>query len=102
MAVNVKQKVLFRNPQSLDERSSVATTCVRKLGIEFPALVDDLSNSTERAYTGWPDRLYLIDPSGRVAYKSDPGPFGFDPKQLEKELKRVLQKGAIQTTGFTG
>jgi len=31
----------------------------------------------EKAYTGWPDRLYLIDKEGRVAFKSAPGPFGF-------------------------
>jgi len=30
----------------------------------------------EAAYTGWPDRLHVIDVDGRVAYKSRPGPFG--------------------------
>jgi hypothetical protein len=31
--------------------------CVAKLGIKFPAVVDRLDNSTERAYTAWPERL---------------------------------------------
>ncbi len=95
MAVNVKQKVLFSNPLTVAERSSVATSCVKNLGIKIPALVDDLKNSTERAYTAWPDRLYLIDAQGRVAYKSDPGPFGFDAKRLEAELVKVLQKTPV-------
>lgn len=92
MAINVKQKVLFSNPLTIAERSSVAASCVKNLGIKIPALVDDLKNSTERAYTAWPDRLYLVDAEGRVAYKSDPGPFGFDAKRLEAELVGLIRK----------
>jgi hypothetical protein len=62
---------------------------VRKLGIKFPALVDGFENSTEKAYTGWPDRIYLIDAKGRVAYKSRPGPFGFKPQELRSALERL-------------
>lgn len=72
------------------ERCATAETCVTRLSIEIPPLVDDLSNSTERAYTGWPDRLYVIDRDGRVAYKSKPGPYGFKPSEVEAALKRVL------------
>jgi type I thyroxine 5'-deiodinase len=63
--------------------------CVRKLGIKFPALIDDFNNSTEQEYTGWPDRIYLIDKSGRVAYKSRPGPFGFHPEELKAALQQL-------------
>ena len=62
---------------------------VRKLGIELPALVDNFDNSTEVAYTAWPDRLYLIGRDGRIAYKSKPGPFGFKPDQLSEALKQA-------------
>jgi len=77
LPVNVKDDVVYASPASQQERRGVANACVRKLGIEFPALVDDWSNSTERAYTGWPDQLYVIDRDGRVAHKSRPGPWGF-------------------------
>jgi hypothetical protein len=60
------------------------------LGIEFPALVDDPDNAVERAYTGWPDRLYVVDREGRIAYKSAPGPFGFHPAGVDSTLKRLL------------
>jgi type I thyroxine 5'-deiodinase len=63
---------------------------VRKLGIEMTALVDGVENTTDTAYTGWPDRLYLIDRQGRVAYKSGPGPFGFHPNELRSALERVV------------
>ncbi len=88
MRSNVKEGVLFASPRNEEERYSVAGTCVRKLGIKFPALVDGFDNRVEAAYTGWPDRLYLIAPGGRVLYKSKPGPFGFDPDQLAAAIRR--------------
>lgn len=89
MKSNLKDNVIFASPKSLDERASVATSCVRKLGIKFPAVLDGIDNKTEIAYTGWPDRLYLIDRDGRVAYKSKPGPFGFHPEDLEAALEKL-------------
>ena len=86
MESNVRQNVIFTNPKSLDERQAVADSCVRNLHIEIPALIDDIDNSTEAAYTGWPDRMYVIDRDGRVAYKSRPGPFGFHPSEMESVL----------------
>jgi Iodothyronine deiodinase len=90
MRSNVRDNVLFTSPKNEDERAEIAGTCVRKLGIKFPAVLDEFGNSTERAYTGWPDRLYLIDAQGRIAYKSKPGPFGFKPDQLQAALARAV------------
>ena len=90
MQSNIKDKVVFASPKDEDERGLVAGSCVRKLGIKFPAVLDEFGNSTEQAYTGWPDRLYLIDATGRIAYKSKPGPFGFKPDDLKNALSRVV------------
>ena len=87
MQSNVHDHVLFASPKNQDERFNVAGACVRKLGIKFPALVDGFDNRVETAYTGWPDRLYLVSPGGRVLYKSKPGPFGFDPRLLAAAIK---------------
>jgi hypothetical protein len=89
MESNVRDKVVFASPKDFEERASVAGTCVRKLGIRFPAVIDGFDNTTEKAYTGWPDRIYLIDAKGRVAYKSRPGPFGFKPEELKASLVRL-------------
>jgi type I thyroxine 5'-deiodinase len=64
--------------------------CVVRLAIKLPAVVDGLDNRVERAYTGWPDRLYVIGTDGRVRYKSAPGPFGFSTAELEQALTRTL------------
>lgn len=90
MQSNVKDGVLFASPRNEAERYNVAGACVRKLGIKFPALIDGFDNRVETAYTGWPDRLYLIAPGGRVLYKSKPGPFGFEPDKLAAAIQHDL------------
>ncbi len=88
MAINVRDQVVFADPTTFEERTAVAESCVRKLGIRIPAVVDDVGDGVEVAYTGWPDRLYVIGRDGRVAFKSAPGPFGFKPKAMEEALRR--------------
>jgi type I thyroxine 5'-deiodinase len=90
MGSNVRDGILFRSTSTLAERSQIAGTCLLHLGIKLPALVDLPDDRVERAYTAWPDRLYVVDMTGRVAYKSAPGPFGFEPKDLKAVLDRLL------------
>ena len=91
MQSNIKDKVVFASPKNDEERAFVAGACIRKLGIKFPAIIDGFDNRTEVAYTGWPDRIYLIDRDGKIVYKSKPGPFGFKPDELEAALKTLPQ-----------
>jgi type I thyroxine 5'-deiodinase len=94
MQSNVRDNVVFASPKTYEQREFVAGACVRKLGIKFPAVLDGFENSTEKAYTGWPDRIYLIDANGRVAYKSRPGPFGFKPEELRAALEHMTPAGS--------
>jgi hypothetical protein len=86
---NVKDDVLVKSTETADERDHVAGVCLARLGIKLPALIDEPDNRVERAYTAWPDRLYVIDRNGRIAYKSAAGPFGFKPADLADALKRI-------------
>jgi type I thyroxine 5'-deiodinase len=87
---NLKDDVLIASTKTADDRDRVANVCVVKLGIEMPALIDEPDNRVERAYTAWPDRLYVLARDGTVAYKSAAGPFGFKPAEVEATLKRLL------------
>ena len=88
---NLKDDVLVKSTTTEEERAEIAGICLAKLSIELPALVDDPDNRVERAYTAWPDRLYVIDRDGRIAYKSAAGPFGFKPAAVEEALKRLMK-----------
>ena len=94
MAVNVKDNVVFANPRTLAARAEVGATCVKDLKVELPMVVDDIDNRAERAYTAWPDRLYVIDAGGRVAYKSAAGPFGFKIEPVAGALQSLLEPSA--------
>ena len=90
MQSNIRDQIVLASPKDEEERALVAGACVRKLGIKIPAVLDEFGNSTEQAYTGWPDRLYLIDANGRVAYKAKPGPFGFQSDELRAAIGRLV------------
>ena len=95
MDVNVKDGALLATTKTLEDRTKAADTCVIKLGLDLPALVDKPDDAVERAYTGWPDRLYVVDTDGRIAFKSAPGPFGFKPEDVESTLKRLLPETRV-------
>lgn len=97
MAANSRDGVLYRSPRTDGERAETASACVRNLGIRIPALLDGINNRIERAYTAWPDRLYLIGADGRIVFKTRPGPYGFSSKGLEEALRKVEGKlGALR------
>lgn len=87
---NVADDVLVASTQTTDERVTVAGMCMTRLGIDLPALIDQSDNRVERLYTGWPDRLYVIDRDGKVFYKSAAGPFGFAPAHVDAALEKLV------------
>ncbi len=90
LASNVKANVVYETPRTAAERAGIAKTCMQALAVRMPILVDDMENRTVDAYAAWPTRMYVIDPSGAVAYKSRPGPFGFAAAELESALAAVV------------
>ena len=83
--------MLYESPRTNTERADIASACVLRLAIKIPSLLDGIENRVERAYTGWPDRLYIIGTDQRVHFKSAPGPFGFSTRELEEALNALLR-----------
>ena len=78
------------DPVTLDERQAMARFSQEELGLTMPCVVDGMDDAAARAYEGWPERLYLVDPDGTVAFRCGPGPFGFDPDGLERAIQAQL------------
>ena len=87
---NVRDGVLLPLARNEEEKDEHATSCVRKLNIGFPTVVDNMDNAVELDYAAWPDRLYLVGRDGRIAFKGAPGPGGFRPPELEAAIQREL------------
>jgi hypothetical protein len=98
MEVNDRLGVTVRQPRTYAERDAVAQSCAKTMSLGFPTLVDTIDDSVNDQYSGLPSRLYLIDRSGRVAYKGGRGPFGFEPAELEHSLILLLRKDATEGT----
>lgn len=75
---NLDDDVVFYQPKSIQERAEIAQTCMLKLDLAMPTLLDDMDNSTDTAYAALPERLYVIDRLGKVTFQCGPGPWGFD------------------------
>ena len=90
MPSNDRVGVTFVQPKNVLERVEVAEKCCQSLAMSMPLLVDDVNDRVGHAYSGMPDRLYVIDRAGRVAYKGGRGPFGFKPGEMEQSLVMTL------------
>lgn len=82
MKSNVKDDVCYAQPKNLKQRVDIANDFITRFKYPLPFGVDDMSNAAENAYSAWPERLYVIDEQGRIAYRGGMGPFNYDPKEL--------------------
>jgi hypothetical protein len=90
MHSNDRVGVSIAQPTTQEARNLVASKCCQALNLTMPLLVDTIDDQVNRAYSGFPDRLYLIDREGKVAYKGGRGPFGYKPRELEQTLLMLL------------
>ena len=88
-----------KQPANQSERLAVAQKYCSIAKPSFPLLVDEFDDRVGHAYSGMPNRLYLIDREGRVAYKSGRGPVGYKTGELEHAIVILLldQNGATST-----
>lgn len=51
-----------------------------------------MGDSVNQLYKAWPERIYVIDRAGKITYKSGIGPWGFNPRQAERALDKLLKQ----------
>ncbi len=90
MPGNDKVGISIQQPRLLGERVAVAKKCCSTLEISMPIVVDEMNDRVGHIYSGMPDRLYILDRDGRVAYKGGRGPFGFKTREMEQSLMMLL------------
>jgi len=92
MGANVREGVVFKQPTDIAERCEVASACAKDLKLSIPMLIDDMANTANKAYAGWPDRLYVVGAGGKLAYCGARGPRGFRPTEMEQALAKLLKE----------
>jgi len=75
---------------TLEDRFAAARQSVDRLGLSMPVLVDGMDNAVSKAFAAWPERLYVAERGGRLAYVGGPGPFEFDPDAAAEVLAGLV------------
>ena len=88
MTANEREDVCYPQPRTLEQRVKIANDFVHRFRYRIPIAVDPIGNPADKIYAGWPERLYVVDESGVIAYKGKTGPFGYHPEEVEAWLAR--------------
>jgi hypothetical protein len=86
MTANEKENVCYPQPKTLSQRVAIANDFVKRFHYRVPLVVDEMDNSANARYAGWPERFYIVDEKGVIAFKGKPGPFGYHPEEVEAWL----------------
>jgi hypothetical protein len=68
-----------------------ASSCVRKLKMSFPAVVDSVDGQVESKYSAWPSRLFVIAKDGRILYRSRLSELDFHPAEIEASIRAAIE-----------
>ena len=79
-------------PVSTKERREVAAQFLDDMKLEIPAVLDNIDDKASKDYASLPDRMYLVSKDGKIAYAGARGPRGFKPDELERAIKKELNK----------
>lgn len=69
----------------------MAQACCTKLRLSIPCAVDTIDNSVDNLYAAWPERMFVINRDGEIAYAGKQGPWGFKPKEVKRALRRITE-----------
>lgn len=74
-----------KQTRSVQERTDLAKSFCDRFDLDFPMLIDTMTNQFMEAFASWPFRFYVVK-GGKVLFKAMPGDgdlaFGFDPATL--------------------
>ena len=77
----------LKQPRLLSERAVAARQLRDALGAASPFFVDGMADEAMTAYVAWPERIFVIDETGVLAYVGGFGPEGYDVLELEQFLE---------------
>ena len=86
----VIEDTVFYQPETYEERRKLAETACTFWELPIPALVDTMEPSIGNTYNAFPNRVYLLDTEGRIAYRGVKGPRGANVHESELELRKLL------------
>ena len=92
----------IKDPTTIEQRRTLAHECGLAMKHGIKTYVDEMDDAVMTAYAAHPERLYLIDTEGNVAYQGGLGPFYFEPTELKEAIETELAELASGTGSAPG
>lgn len=77
----------YTQPKNLTERKAALQKLYDMYDPKMPIVMDDMTDQLEKAYSSWPERLYVLQ-NGKILWIGGVGPFNYSVPELEKWLKK--------------
>jgi Iodothyronine deiodinase len=87
MKSNVDQGVCYPQPKTLAQRVAIANDFTQRFHFPLPIGIDAMNDQADHLYSGWPERIYIIDESGKLVYCGRIGPFNYHPEEARAWLE---------------
>jgi type I thyroxine 5'-deiodinase len=87
---NQQEGVVIKQHTTLEERRAAARRCARELALTIPMLIDGMDDAACRAFSAWPERIYIVGADGRIVYRGGHGPYDFHPQEARAALEAML------------
>ncbi len=100
MDSNVAEGVLIRQAVTFEERVAAAERCAQTLGLTIPTLLDGMDDAALKAFSGWPERIFIYDADDRAIYCGGPGPYEFKPDEARGALTELLSSPRAESVGI--
>jgi len=80
-----------RQPQSLEERCSLAQKFVNTRLYRVPMLVDTIENDFQKAFAAWPFRFFIVK-DNKIVYKAEPSVTSlcYEARDLSKLISSLM------------
>lgn len=88
MKSNLDEKICYPQPKTLGQRVAIANDFVERFHFPLPLAIDPMNDAADHAYAGWPERLYILDESGKIVYRGGLGPFNYHPEEARAWLEQ--------------
>lgn len=99
-SVEYAEELGINDHKNYEDRCQTADMLITDKELTIPTVIDGVDNAVNRAYSAWPDRIFLIRTDGRLAVAGGQGPWGYVPAMNEakswlKELRETKMEPAL-------
>ena len=81
---------VFYQAKTYEQRRKLAETACTFWELSFPALVDTMEPGISQTYQASPNRLYVLDTDGKIAYRGVKGAGGVNVHEGELKIRELL------------